>query len=73
MILYQDGLDTLWESGVNWKNLNPKGEDEVADDSSELDDVYHPIFHNSTTFVPRHIADLIPEERIDFRNPEKKV
>ena len=72
MILNQDGLDTLWESEVNWKTLNPKGEAEVADDSSELDDVYHPIFHDSTTFVPRHIADLIPEERIDFRNPEKQ-
>jgi hypothetical protein len=51
LILREDGLNTLWESGVNWKRLNPDPDssDEVDIESNEDDASYIPTFHSIRT------------------------
>lgn len=70
MILKEDGLDTLWESGVNWKTLHPAGEE--APEEVEADPVYHPIVHDPASFIPKRIADLIPQREIDRCHPQRQ-
>jgi len=70
MILRHDGLNTLWEDGVNWRTLNPAGEDIPED--LEADPVYHPVVHDTDTFVPVRVADLIPVAEIQSCHREKK-
>ena len=70
MILKEDGLDTLWESGVNWTTLNPAGEE--APEDVEADPVYRPVVHDPATFVPKRIADLIPQREIDRCHPQRQ-
>lgn len=61
MILRYDGLNSLWESNVNWKKMNPDNEDsdEDEEDEAEEDDSehYYPQQHDDT-FQPLHVADL---------------
>ena len=67
MILKHDGLDTLWEDGLNWNKIDPNGnedEDEVEDEDIQP---YQPTMHDPATFVPTYVHDLIPpEERREY-------
>ena len=50
--------------------INPS-ENEL-DEILEADPIYQPIYHNSSTFNPRRIADLIPQNEIDRCHPERQ-
>jgi hypothetical protein len=72
MILTHDGLDTLWEQDVNWRTVNPRGED-VADPENEYDhdgEIYTPTFHDENdNFEPTFVEALLPphsDERDQF-------
>jgi hypothetical protein len=73
MILMHDGLDTLWEDGVNWRRLNPRGAERhdgppAADEEDEPEEPqapvqYLPEDHNDDEdFVPVFIEELNREE-----------
>lgn len=59
MILKHDGLNKLWENKVNWKNINPLGEEEpVEEETVENDNVefVQPVQHNiDRTFIPMFV------------------
>lgn len=71
LILELDGLDILWESDVNWSNVNPEFENEESEgDGDELvyqDPSYDITLHTEDEkFVPTYVHDLLPagERRI---------
>ena len=72
MILTHDGLDTLWEDDVNWKTINPRGEDvaEPENEDDDNDEIYAPIFHDGNdNFEPTFVEALLPphsDERDEF-------
>jgi hypothetical protein len=57
-ILRHDGLDKLWESDVNWKTLNPNG-NEDEDDVEEDDDIL--IHADEEYFIPTYHDYFVPQ------------
>lgn len=70
MILESDGLDRLWEDGVNWDTLNPVVDDNDSDNESndsannnnDNEVMYTVTQHNPDTFRPIYADALIPIE-----------
>jgi len=62
MILRYDGLDSLWESDVNWTTLNPDplNEDVAEEDEADRVDQYLPVHFDPATFVPPSLAEMEP-------------
>jgi hypothetical protein len=62
MILRHDGLNTLWESNVNWVKCNENGNrvDIDEDEMNTFDDVFMPTPFNASTFNPQYIHELLP-------------
>jgi DDE superfamily endonuclease len=66
LILSHDGLDTLWESDVNWKTLNPNGNEDDDDEDLEDDVFYHP--SEEEAFVPLYFDDSSPQGSTESDN-----
>ena len=67
MIMRADGLDTLWESDVNWSAMN----DSAEEDHEEEDvDAYMPVQFDPATFQTAILADMEP---LDFHGQLDEV
>ena len=68
--LRHDGLDKLWEDDVNWKTLNPNGEDDEFEPQDDLE-WFQSQLHENVDFVPTYVDDLIdtpdPSETDKFK------
>ena len=64
MILDYDGLNSLWETDVNWKNIDPR-EDRDVDMPDPPPEVYAPIAHEPhENFRPLFVHDVIPPAQL---------
>ena len=56
LTLRHDGLDCLWEDGVNWKTLNPNVN---VEEEEEEDICYH---DDSEDYIPTFLNDVLPQD-----------
>ena len=65
MILEFDGLDRLWEDGVNWATINPLVEGNYNIVNNNINDnEYIPTQHDEDNFAPTFVHDLIPANEV---------
>lgn len=74
LVLEADGLDTLWESDVNWKHVHPDDGEEEEEEvvvQEENNPDYDVVLHNpAEDFVPTYVHDLIPVENLRIYQEE---
>ena len=77
MILLDDGLDRLWEDGVNWNRLDPRrggkhGEEE-SEKGEQEEEEYVPIVSNSKEVdTSVMVEDILPQSYMCEYDDEKR-